>query len=401
MPVKKYFKFYSNLTTGYWQGASFTFINALATGISYFLALYFVSILHFSVATAGLLISAYSLGTVFGSIFSGKLSDHYPPRIIAMIFIFMQAVSFYCLARLHSFNLLFISMFFIGICAYGFSNANNLWLLQQSHQHAELRLKSVNLTRAASNFGMGVSGAIIGMIDLNHFHLLFYCISFSLLLTGLYLGFFANDSFHAEHPSHANPTAVKSPHHKNTTVIYLMLFCVFLIGFIVSQLSVTYPLFIKNAFPALGTKAVSILFVLDALLIVLFQVPLINKIKHYNHILLVATGSLLMGMGMFILLFAYSFWIAILSCIIWTVGEMIFFGMAQFVCYEAGAEKKKGQTLGIFQAFSATSRVIGPVLGGALYHYFNASLLWSFCFGLGVICFMACFTFRKYDQSKY
>jgi predicted MFS family arabinose efflux permease len=387
MPIKKYLGFYDNLTSDYWQGAAFTLINAIATGISYFLALYFVNILHFSITAAGLLISTYSIGTVLGSMVSGKLADNYSPRIIAMIFILLQASSFYCLPQLQSFHWLLINMFFIGICAYGFSNANNIWLLQQSHQHAELRLKSVNLTRAASNLGMGLSGAIIGMIDLNHFHSLFLSISFILLLTGLYLGFFTKDTFHTQHQ--LNETNVAVPQHiKNNTIIYLMLFSVFLISFIVSQLSVTYPLFIQKTFPALGTKAVSILFVLDALLIVMFQVPLINKIKHINHLMLVAIGSLLMGIGMFILIAAYSFWVAILSCIIWTIGEMIFFGMAQFVCYEAGAPKKKGQTIGVFQAMSAASRVIGPALGGTIYHYFGASALWSLCFGLGVICFV-------------
>jgi MFS family permease len=186
----------------------------------------------------------------------------------------------------------------------------------------------------------------------------------------------------------------------NKKTFLLMLNCLFLIGIIISQLSITYPVYIQESFPQMGTRAVSILFILDTLLIVIFQAPLANSLKAFNKIFLVGVGAFLMGLGLFILNFSMLFYGAIISCLIWTTGEMIFIGMAQFSCYEAGAEKKKGHAMGLFQATSAAGRIIGPIIGGYIYYSVGGHVLWSLSMVIGIYCLLICLYFRKYDYVK-
>ena len=394
----KFISNYSNLSKECWQSIFLTFVESSATGICFFLSLYFVSVLHMSIASAGFLISAYGVGTIFGGILGGKLSDYLSAKRVSVFSLLIQSIAFLLLTKLENEKILLLNMFIIGVCAYGFMTANNVWMLKQCQDKTEMRLKSINLTRVSSNLGIGVPGILIGIFDVNNFHALFYFSSLALLFSACYFQFFVTDNSKLL-SSTQNISATLSDgqgQHKKK-IIFLMLSCLFLIGFIISQLTVTYPIYIQQSYPHMGTQAVSILFMLDTLLIVLFQAPLVNGLSGFNKIFLVGIGAFLMGLGMFILNFSPIFHLAIVSCLIWTTGEMIFVGMAQFVCYESGAAKKKGQTMGVFQAVSAAGRVIGPVIGGYIYYYSGGYMLWSLSFAIGIVCFLLCFYFKKYD----
>ena len=185
-------------------------------------------------------------------------------------------------------------------------------------------------------------------------------------------------------------------------IAYLLNFMLFnwrqaLVSFMIAQLSATYPVYVQNAFPLLGVKAVSILFIQDTVMIVLLQAQLTKWVSSYNKILIVGVGAFLMGFGMFVLSFSYIFAIAIISCALWTTGEMLFISTAQLVCYEKGGEKKKGKILGSYQAAYAASSVIGPAVGGFIYQHLGGNMLWYLCAVFGVISLALCYHYKKYD----
>lgn len=102
-----------------------------------------------------------------------------------------------------------------------------------------------------------------------------------------------------------------------------------------------------------------------------------------------------MGFGMLVLCHASNFSLAIISCIIWTTGEMLFVSMAQLLCYESSQADKKGRSLGLFQSVFALSNIVGPVLGSSIYQYWGGDLLWYFSGGIGVICYLLCWSMSR------
>jgi MFS family permease len=137
--------------------------------------------------------------------------------------------------------------------------------------------------------------------------------------------------------------------------------------------------------------------VMNCLLVVLLEIPLGNWLGKYNKILLVGISCLLAGVGMAILSVATFFWIAILSAIIYTIGEIIFFCFAQYVLYHKAPAHRKGESLGLFRLAFASSRVLGPAAGGYIYHQFGGAYVWYACGLIGIICFIPCYFFRQYD----
>ncbi len=366
--IKNYMNNYSGLPTACWQGIFLTFVNAISIGICFFLSLYYVNDLHFSVAMSSLLISCYGSGTIIGGILGGKLSDRLSSRFVSIISLSIQAICFFLLIKLRLPQLLMGNMFLLGIAAYGFKTSNNIWTLDQCKSEKKLRLKAISILYAAANLGLGISGILIGMLESYGFENIFELFGALLIFSAIYLSFHKQSTIYSFQAEINNNLQTIQNQDINKKVIILILICLFCIGLIIAQLSATYPIYIEEAFPQLGVRAVSILFILDTSLIVLFQTPLISLVSKSNKIFIVGLGAFLMGLGMLVLNYStYYFILALLSCVIWATGEMLFVPMAQLVCYEKGGEKKKGQALGIFQATFALSSVTGPIIGGLIY----------------------------------
>lgn len=399
LATKRYLSNYTGLPTACWQGIMLGFLNAISIGVCFFMSLYFIDTLHISVATTGFLISAYGVGMTFGGILGGKLSDLLSPKIVSIVSVLLQSLTFFLLTKLNSPAFLMITLFMSGLAAYGFKTANNTRLFDQCSHQPELRLKTISVLYAFGNLGLGISGILIGLLGSYGLENIFYLSSFLLCMSGCYL-LVIKDSAGPDKkvmPGNLNNDLSNTPRNGNKKIVYLILGCVFLIGLIIAQLSTTYPLYVQNKYPEFGLKAVSILFLLDSALIVALQAPISNLIKQYNKILVIGSGALAMGLGMLLLNFSFVFLLAILSCVIWTVGEMLFISTAQVVCYEQGDIKKKGQNLGMFQSVFALSIIIGPILGGNLYQHVSGDAVWYVSGLIGVVCFLGCFLYKEYD----
>lgn len=392
--TKRYLSNYTGLPATCWQGILLSFLNATSIGVCFFISLYFINTLHISMATTGLLISFYGIGMTLGGILGGKLSDVFPPRLVATVSVLLQSSTYFMLAVLQHPILLMMNLFTSGLAAYAFKTANNTWLFERCGSASDLRLKTVSVLYAFGNLGLGISGIIVGLFAHYGFEYIFYFSGFLLLSSGVYLIATKDIPATSTHTAHST-TDTATIHQENKPLVWMILGCLFLIGLIIAQLSTTYPLYIQSKYPELGLKAVSILFLLDSALIVTCQAPISQLIKSYNKILIVGVGALCMGLGMMLLNGAFTFLLAIISCVIWTTGEMLFLSTAQVVCFEKGNIKKKGQNLGLFQSVYAASTITGPAIGGYLYGQLGGDALWYISGVVGMICFIACYLKRQ------
>ncbi|WP_298623789.1 MFS transporter [uncultured Legionella sp.] len=389
--ARKYAANYNGLPRLCWQGIILIGLNTLTIGICFFLSLYFVTIRHFTPSIAGLLLSCYGLGTVLGGLITGKLSDRFPPRIISIFSLLAQSVAFFLLTYLQSGVLLMANLFLLGFTAYGFKISNNVWMLGMCNNDINLRYKTISISHVAANFGLGLSGALIVGMTPYGFQSIFYLSGLLLLGMALYLLFQNSAGINVILPSKEQHDECSA--NASKPILLLVISCVFFVGLIIAQLSATYPLYIQESFPSLGVNAVSILFILDTFLIVLFQAPLTTMVASQNKLLVTGVGALLMGLGMLVLSYSSVFFMAIFSCIIWTTGEMLFISTAQLLCYEQSSNQKKGQSLGLFQATFAVSNVMGPALGGFIYQGWGGDLLWYCSMLIGTMCFLLCWYF--------
>src|SRR3990167_1849704 len=111
--LRKYCDNYTGLPAACWGAIILVFLQCIASGICYFVSLYFVNTLHIDVATAGVMLSCYGAGTVCGGALSGKLCDKFSPRSISVISLVIESSAFIFLALLRNPTLLLLNMFIL------------------------------------------------------------------------------------------------------------------------------------------------------------------------------------------------------------------------------------------------------------------------------------------------
>ena len=182
----------------------------------------------------------------------------------------------------------------------------------------------------------------------------------------------------------------------NRTILVWVLICLFFVGLIIVQRRATYIIYLHAFFITINPKNTGFIFAINPFLIVLLQVPLVNLFGNYNKMMVVGMGAFFIGLGMFILTLSFTLINAILASVIYSFGEMIFTSVAQLICYQNGGQKKKGQSLGLYQTVYACSAVVGPTIGGLIYHHLGGNTLWYISGIIGLICLIICINHRQY-----
>ncbi|OGT30276.1 MAG: hypothetical protein A3E87_00880 [Gammaproteobacteria bacterium RIFCSPHIGHO2_12_FULL_35_23] len=377
-----------------WQGLTLGFIECTVSGIIYFLLLYFVNTLHFTLVVAGGFITAYCIGASIGGLSGGILTDKLGSFYISILGLFISGMVYLSLTLLTSKLLLMVVMLMLGIASYMFKTANNVFLLNSCNEIG-LKEKVVSMLNAAVNLGIAVSVLLVSFFSHYGYKKIF-------LIAGFILIFAAGYLFKSKQAKENAMKKFKEKKQLSLRIqflslkksVFFVLGWLFFIGLIVAQLRASYPLYVHNTFSTLGAKSVGILFAINTLFIVLFQLPITEFFRRFRKIILMGCGGFLIGIGMFMLYGVSSYLIAILACLVYTMGEIIFFPNAQLICFETSDTHSKGFIVGLYRSIYATSLIIGPVLGMLIYNQFAANLLWLLCGVIGCFCLIACWFYN-------
>ena len=398
--IASYISNYEGIPVAVWGMITLDFISTTLTAAFYFLSYYFVHTLHYDIKTASFFISFYGLGAIMGGLIGGKLSDEYSPSVISALSILLQGLTFLLFIKFKTAKLIIFNICLFGVAAYSFITANYLAVLEGCAKNENQNLKAINILSVVSNLGLSVAAIIIGLFsNLNFKYLFLYC-GLILLIVGLGCLFFC-DQYKKQKKSKDGVAEGQSRNLSNSTKInylniYFILFALLLVGIIVAQMSSTYSIHLKSNFPEYGLSGFSAVFLINTVLIIALQAPLGSLFSGKDKMLCVGIGGLLVAMGMALLGFANNFCVVVLACMVYTFGEMIFFSLSQLVCYENSPVDKRGLWAGVYRMVFASSRVIGPALGGTIYLHFGSPVLWFLCFGMGICCFAACIAIKMY-----
>jgi MFS family permease len=149
---------------------------------------------------------------------------------------------------------------------------------------------------------------------------------------------------------------------------------------------------LKNEYH-LSSQLFSYLFLINTIFIVLFQVWIVDVASKFNQFITAGIGALLVGFGMLMLIFGSSYPVAVISCFLWTIGEILFFPIVQMLLYDRASESTKAVHTGLYQAVFSFANVIGPMLGSWMYQFQHGALVWISCGVLGLISLLICLAY--------
>ncbi len=371
-----------NLPRNLWILFTAMLINRIGTMVLPFLALYLTQKVGVTVAKAGLVLTFYGLGALLTSPFIGKISDKFGSLKILKFSLVVSSIFLFVYPLINGFIDILIFTFFWSVVNEAFRPA--LLSLVAEVVPSRQRRPAYAVIRLAANLGMSIGPVLGGVLVLFNFNLIFIADGITTILAGLFLIFspWQVNLVKNEFNSSMLPEKIGNIFQDKRLIYFLIsLLPVPLIYF---QINASMPVYLVKDLHFSET-IYGVVFTINTVLIILVEVPLTNLLNNWSYKRLLSTGALLCGIGFGAMAFIKDIYGLVITIIIWTFGEMIFFPSSSAYMSEISPENKRGEYMGAYQTTFNIAFAIGPWLGTALMSYFGSSVLWIIIFVIGLL----------------
>ncbi|MEZ4935499.1 MAG: MFS transporter [Saprospiraceae bacterium] len=377
----KVFSLYRKSISGFspqiWLLSLVTFINRSGTMVIPFLSVYMTIELGFSIVEAGWVLLCFGLGSLAGSYLGGYLTDKIGYYWVMFWSLFGGGLMFIMLGFVDTIVLMGLIVFLTSTIADALRPA--VMTAIAVYSKPENRTRAFSLIRMAINFGWAMGPAIGGwLVSYKGYWTLFWADGLTCMAAALLFVFFMKaKKVEKEQEVSISTGPSQSPYRDKEYLFFLFLT---LIGAIVfMQFLYTLPVFYKEKLE-FSEMTIGNILALNGLLIAFTEMPLVytleRKIKAIDNIWI---GVSMYGVAyiMLNLTVGSSFFIAITSMIILSIGEMFNMPFTNTFAISRASEENRGAYMGLFTMTYSLAHVIGPPLGTQTVHHFGFEALWN------------------------
>lgn len=350
--------------------------SSIGWGIVFpFLSVFLRFKLDVSMGTIGSVLAVFSAGNIIGQYISGHLTDRVGRRPVILITSFMHGVGMLLFIPGTTVAYYYVVGFITGLFDSSIRPAINAMVADIVP--VQDRNDAYSAMRIVHNLGVVIGPAFGGFLAHRSYALLFTVAAAFLFVFFTVAALFLKETYRPE--KHRG-----GPVEGYRVVLRDRLFMVFLIATVMvalatAQLITVYPVYLKEV-GGFDERFFGYLISLNALMVVLFQLPISSRVKRYDMMKVVFTGSVLFAVS-------YLFWINagqalfhIAGIVLFTIGEMLVSPVQITAASLMAPVEHRGKYMSAFtQTFSGIAMFIGPPLGGWLYDRF-VGLLWPLCF---------------------
>ncbi|RJQ66340.1 MFS transporter [Pseudonocardiaceae bacterium YIM PH 21723] len=366
------------LPRSFWVLWSSTVI-LVAGGLGYpMMSLYVGDHLGYSVAFAGLVVTAIGLGALLASAPVGALSDRYGRRWVLFGGQTMAAAGMCVLALWPSQPGLLIGAFLYGFGGWGVRPVR-MAMVADLVPPAD-RVRAYNLEYWAVNIGFAVSAALGGFLAEYSFSLVFLINAATLLTAALWVCFEVPETRPEPEESTVEASALTVLADRAFLAFVLLAAVIELVqltAFVVLPLAVTEQ--------GLTPHDYGLVLSLNGVTIVLVQPVLSRLVEHRAPQRVLALGALLMGVGMSGNLLATGLLGFCLAGFVWTIGEILLASMTGAVIAGLAPPHLRGRYQGVFWMAPTAATLLAPLLSGVLTQRAGTDAVWWACLLDGVL----------------
>lgn len=384
-PALKEFSF------GTWLVMIITFIYQLANMAQPFFLLYLTQHLAFSKSLASLLLLSYGIGAVVFSLVAGKLIECFNEQLLIIGIMMVTALALLGLLFFHEPLVIFFFSFLWG----GIFNLYRVVTQSLLLTHANPKFKKIIISfyRLVLNLGASIAPLIASLLISIHYSLMFSVSIVISVVTCLVFYYYTDKSSLARRlPTQNMPARWRFPNN-----IWLFLLGIVFILFIFFQLNATLSLYVVQ-YLHLSYTFYALLFTVNTLLIVLFEVPLNAAMQGWSYKSSLMLGALLITIGFCGYGISGQHWLVILFTIIWSFGEMILFPSGAAYVSSIAPPAQHAHYLAFYSLTFNLGLLLGPPGGTLMYQHLGANSFWMVLGLMGVIG-MGFLMFIRNDQS--
>ncbi len=375
------------------------FVNTFGTGVVYpFATLYFVQEVGIAFTLVGLGLLANNVATATGTLVGGYLADRYGrrPVMVASMALAAPALAAYSLVRT---ALAFAVVATAAGLALGlFAPASQATIADATG--TDERDRAYGLLKVASNAGFGSGFVAGGLLFEVARTAVFVVDGATSAVVAVILWVALSDTLPGETgqetPDDTTPTDARAGGAlaalratlaewrtavANRTVLALAALNV---GFAVlyAQMQSTVPVF-AEAQLGLSSGQIGTLYVLNPLVIVLFQLPAVDRVEGWRRTRGLVLSSAFWAASFLALLLVFpapfAAGVALVGAflVLRTVGEILHSPLITAIASEVGAAEERGSQLSVLEVAKRLGFGVGPVIGGAFFDAGAPGPLWA------------------------
>lgn len=380
--LKQYIKSYAGLPKQAWLLAVVVFVNRCGTMVIFYMTLYLTRELGFDLLTAGRVVSIYGVGSLIGSYFGGWLADKWGTRKVQFYSLIGAGIGYILVSFVHSLISVTILLALLAIVGDAFRPANGAAFAEVCDKDNKAR--GFALLRLAANLGIAIGPAVGGMLALVNYKLIFWadgltCLAAAALFQIL---FRETKKTQVDVNTSDNGNLSRSPW-RDSFFLYLM-GLLLIIGVSFFQLFGTWPLYLKEQLGFFENQ-IGLLLTINAILIVLIEMPLVHKVEKKDPLKMIAYGTIFLFSGFALLPLSPSYYYIVLTVMFWSIGEILIFPIMATMIANRADEKHIGRYMGVFTLTFSMSMVVAPMTGTFVYDRFGPDFLWTSFAGIGVL----------------
>jgi predicted MFS family arabinose efflux permease len=373
--LQSYKQAFTGLQSVVWLISIVLFINRVGAMVLMFSSLYFTQALHFSKATAGIIMSFFGIGSIIGSYIGGWLADRFPAKPLMLAA--LLASGFVLLLMLVTKNPIAIAtiIFFYALVSDTFRPASSVAVTNAST--TETRTRSISLMRLCINLGFTFGPAVGGIIAMAYGYKWLYILDAG---TSFIAAIFLLIYYPAVALSEKTTASsyIKPPLHtsayrnKHFLTFIAMVACYGLLFF---QIFASVPNYCKEILHY-SEHTIGLLLALNGAIVVLVEMPLVHALQNYKaKSQVVAWGCISISIALAVLLLSKGvLFFVVIYVIAITMSEVL--SMPQMMSYALSLpiKERQGQYSALYSIGYGVSIILAPIVGlsGAQYFGFTA-----------------------------
>ncbi|MFH6995516.1 MFS transporter [Flavobacterium sp. FlaQc-48] len=395
---KNYLDNYKNFPKEIWILTLITFINRAGTMVIPFLSKYMKENLHFTYNQIGWVMVFFGIGSMIGTWLSGKLSDLIGFYKVMLFSLFASGIVFFMLQYITTFEAFCAAILILTSIADMFRPAMLVSL--NTYTKKENRIQALTLVRAAVNLGFLFGPALGGLLIMQvGYQYLFYVDGSTCILAILVFAIFVKEK--------KLPFKLKKhiiPEEKYTIIrdkpFLLHLGISMITGILFFQIFTTLPLYHKEQF-LLSEFDSGLLLSMNGLLILLFELPIVNHMKRNktDNIKIILLGLSLMSVSYFLLLIPWS-GILIVMMLLMAFGVMFTFPFANSFAMSRAYKSQEGKYMAVFTISYSIAHILSTKTSMAIIQHYGYNSNWIFMGVLGSFGVLLCFTLQKMVKKE-
>jgi predicted MFS family arabinose efflux permease len=359
-------------------------VNRAGSMVLSFLVIYLTRERGFSPERAGFVLFLYGLGAIVTAPVAGRLADRWGVVPVMRTSLLLSGITLLVYPLARTMPAIIAVTLALAMLTEAFRPAAMAFLAETVEPAR--RKAAFALYRLAINLGMAVGPAIGGILATISFRYLFLVDGATSLAAGVVFVVSRLPGRRAARPAGVQTTTTRlrlsTAAHADPRFLFFLA-SVFPVTVVFFQHISSMPLFVVRNL-GLSAATFGLLFSLNCLLIVVFEVALNAATAHWPHRRTLSIGAFLSGAGFGAMAFAWNAWSLAATVVLWTFGEMLFFPASAAYATDIAPDARRGEYSGLYTMAFSLAFAVGPWAGTVVLERLGPRTLWGLTFVLGL-----------------